>query len=228
MIGGVAAAVFLLILLIVCCCCCRKRHCCETVKEEEIEIGQLTPFSNFEFEFQKQIFFPAESRDHSQNNPLYFGVSTILYSGGGSLRPKPHPDNTYTDLTKMAEIDVNGSTTALVSSKYGTLITPPISPPAPGDEPHYEHIPAQNGVAGDHYQLLDKPPPPPPPLKGASVKRKESLLQKSGQYDKLEERGRGKENPYVSSPTRGHRDMYTLLPSSSELKKMAENYDSDS
>lgn len=46
-----------------------------------------------------------------------------------------------------------------------------------------------------------------------------------GQYDKLEERGT-KENPYVLGPgTKGHRDMYMLLPNPTELKKMAEDCD---
>ena len=168
---------------------------------------------------------------------MYFGISTILSSGSVSLRPKPRPEHIYTDLTKTPEIDDNGYTSP-TSSKYGTLTSPTNfrdSAPSPSLEPHYEHIPAQqNGIgsAGDHYQLLQAPPPPSsPPPKGAGSKEaspKKLNLQKSGQYDKLGEGGRGKENPYITSPTRGNRDMYTLLPSSAELKTMADSYeDSD-
>ena len=129
----------------------------------------------------------------------------------------------------MTELD-NG-----YASKYGTLTSPlgslRDSAPSPPMDPHYEHIPAQLGSVGVRFgsecELLDKAEPPPKVAETHSPKA--GGLQKSGQYDKLEVGGKAKENPYVTSPNGSRRrEMYSLLPSPTQLKKMANSYnDSD-
>ena len=147
----------------------------------------------------------------------------------------------------MADInDDSGGYTSPTSSKFGTLATPTDlrdPTPSPPLEPHYDYIPAQLGsevggaatttVGGDYYHLLDRAPPSPPP------KAPPMTLDKSGQYGRLyennengennENKGRARGNPYVSIPVGEGgrpREMYTLLPSPEQLKKMAADSES--
>lgn len=125
-----------------------------------------------------------------------------------------------------AQTNVDNGYTA-VSTDWPTPVT------AESSEPHYEHIPAQlgNGAAvresavasGSYSHLLDKP-----------VDDNIGGAQKSGKYESPSKNSARPENPYVMSPpenshykmgpeAKARQDMYTLLPTPDELKKLRDD-----
>lgn len=89
-------------------------------------------------------------------------------------------------------------------------------------EPHYEHIPAQLGGVAEDTDSCNN-------LLGGTTGPDRGACLKSGQYDKLTKA----ENPYVMEPqgntmyamgpeARTRREMYTQLPSATELRRIAD------
>ncbi len=169
------------------------------------------------------------AEDNSQNNPLYFGTSTLLSSSSGTMRPftnsttmpppAPAPRSSPRHLHEYADLSHN-------AVDYNTFES------NGGEEPHYECIPAQQlnentggggggggggvGVlkilSSGHYENL-KPP----------QSRPEEMALMSGKYDQLDKPEAQEENPYVMGPNAhaARKEMYTLLPSPEELKKLS-------
>ena len=182
------------------------------------------------------LLFSDAGGNHAQNNPLYFGVSTLLSSSSSSRQSSAagsllrlrssQPHSTYTDLEQVRE-EENGYTsltpTPANQTTYNSISTSP--------EPHYEQIPAQRvrgGIsessdAGSCSRLLGATVASPPVGQGT--------CQQSGQYDRLGEHEN--ENPYVAEPSangyvmgheaRARREMYVELPPAAELRGMAES-----